>query len=172
MNDYLQIFILAFSILAVAFIISRLLKNQAQNFDERQEMIRGKAYKYTVKVMIIYSGLYVCCSQLMEKEFLITSVALILGMFIGLVAFAVYSIWNEAFFSLDRTPKLSIFVLIAIVLLNSEDAISTITNGNLIENGTLTLESVTLMCAIAFVVILSTLLIKIAINKKAEQEGE
>lgn len=171
MNDYVLIFITAFTILALAFIISKLLKNQQQKFDERQQIVRGKASTYAFKAMMIYGALYLICSQLFEIEFLTTSVALMIDMFVGLVVYAIYSIWNEAFFSLNETPKKHIMILILAFVLNAFNAITSIIDGEIIENGMLTLNSITLICAIAFTVVLTTLLIKIILIKKSELEG-
>lgn len=171
MNEYALVFIIAFTIAVLAFIVARLFKKQKPKFDERQELVRGKAYKHAFLAMLIYGALYISCSLLIEKEFLITSVALIIGMFIGLVVYAVYSIWNEAFFSLNDTPKTYIILLICTAFLNAQSGINTIVDGSIIENGTLALDSVSLICAVSFTIILMTMLIKIVINKKAEQEG-
>ncbi|MEE1075928.1 MAG: hypothetical protein UHY68_01525 [Acutalibacteraceae bacterium] len=171
MNDYVLIFITAFTILALAFIVSKLSKNQQQKFDERQQIVRGKAFTYAFEAMLIYSALYLSCSQLFEIEFLTTSVALMINIFIGLVVYGIYSIWNEAFFSLNEPPKKHTIILILAFVLNAYNAVAEIIDGKIIENGMLTLNSVTLLCAISFTIILVTMLLKIIINKKAEQEG-
>lgn len=172
MNEYTLVFIIAFTIAVLGFITARLLKNQKPQFDERQELIRGKAYKNAFLAVISYGALYISASLLIEKEFLTTSVALIIGMFVGLVVYAVYSIWNEAFFSLNQTPKTYIILLICTAFLNAQSGINTIIDGSIVANGTLALKSISLICAVALTIILMTMLVKIVINKKAEQEGE
>ena len=172
MNEYALVFIIAFTIAVLGFITARLFKKQKPQFDERQELIRGKAYKNAFLAVISYGALYIGASLLIEKEFLTTSVALIIGMFVGLVVYAVYSIWNEAFFSLNQTPKGYIILLICTAFLNAQSGINTIIDGSIVANGTLALESISLICAISFSIILMTMLVKIVVNKKAEQEGE
>lgn len=171
MNEYALVFIIAFTIAVLGFITARLFKKQKPKFDERQELVRGKAYKNAFLAVISYGALYISASLLIEKEFLTTSVALMIGMFIGLVVYAVYSIWNEAFFSLNDTPKTYIILLICTAFLNAQSGINAIIDGSIIENGTLALDSISLICAISFTIILMTMLIKIVFNKKAEQEG-
>ncbi|MEE1124923.1 MAG: hypothetical protein UHK60_01925 [Acutalibacteraceae bacterium] len=176
MNEFsLPFFTIFFIIIIIALIIISILKikNKKSNFDERQELVRGKAYKYAFFSMAIYGAIYLLCSMFIEKEFLTASMALIIDMFIGLVVSGVYSIWNEAFFTLNikQSPKAYIVLLIWVTLLNSYTGISAIIDGNIIENGTLSTASISLIGSISLTIILITILIKFIVNKKAEHKG-
>lgn len=168
MNEQAFAFIIPFVLILLVVITVKLMKKQKCNFDERQELMRGKAFKYAFFSILIYGATYTIISATLEKDFMTTAAALIIGMFIGLIVFAVYNIWNEAFFSLDKTPKAYISIMIITTVLSGYNGIISIKNGSITENGMLSIDSVSLACAITFTIILITTLVKMLYNRRAE----
>ena len=168
MGESIIAFISLIAIVVIVFITTKLRKNQTPKYDERQEMVRGKAYKYAFFTMLIFGALYMYCSLFIESELLLASVALMIDMFIGLVVYAVYSIWNDAFATLNGISKSYIIFLACTVVLNLGNAIGTIKDGSIIANGTLTLDSISLVCAISLTIVLVTMLVKKLMNREAE----
>ena len=168
MGESIIAFISLIAIVVIVFITTKLRKNQTPKYDERQEIVRGKAYKYAFFTMLIFGALYMYCSLFIESEFLLASVALMIDMFIGLVVYAVYSIWNDAFATINGISKSYIIFLVCTVVLNLGNAIGTIKDGSIIANGTLTLDSISLVCAISLTIVLVTMLVKKLMNREAE----
>ena len=168
MGESIIAFISLIAIVVIVFITTKLRKNQTPKYDERQEIVRGKAYKYAFFTMLIFGALYMYCSLFIESELLLASVALMIDMFIGLVVYAVYSIWNDAFATLNGISKSYIIFLACTVVLNLGNAIGTIKDGSIIANGTLTLDSISLVCAISLTIVLVTMLVKKLMNREAE----
>ncbi|MEE0061443.1 MAG: hypothetical protein UE295_11505 [Acutalibacteraceae bacterium] len=172
MNDYLLPILIIVFIFALVLIVSKLAKNKSCNFDERQELIRGRAFKYAFFSILIYVAGYGVISALFEKDFMTTPAALYAGIYIALVIFAVYNIWNESFFALKQTPIPFIVLFSITTICSGYGGISSIKDGSIIENGLLTFDFMSLVASIAFAVIVITILIRLIINKKSEQEGE
>lgn len=171
MTDLLLPIIILIFLVALVLIISKLTKNKNCNFDERQELIRGRAFKYAYFAYLIYGAGYGAVSSLLEKDFMTTPTALLVGMYISLIIFAVYNIWNEAFFAFNQKPISYILIFSITTLCSVFSGISAIIDGSIIENGLLTLDCIGVISSIAFATILITMLIKMILNKKAEQEG-
>ena len=171
MMDYLLPILILVFIFAFVRIISTRAKSKGCGFDERQELIRGRAFKYAFFSILIYVASYGPISALLEKDFMTTSTALFVGIFIALIVFAVYNIWNESFFALKQTPINFILLFSITAICSGYSGICSIRDGSIMENGLLTLECMSVVASIAFAIIVITMLIKIIINKKAEQEG-
>lgn len=171
MTDLLLPIIILIFLVAFVLIISRLTKNKNCNFDERQELIRGRAYKYAFFTYLIYGVGYSAVSSLLEKDFMTTSTAFMVGLYISLIVFAVYNIWNDSFFAFNQKPVSYISLFFIVTICSGIGSITSIRDGSIIENGSLTLDCIGTVCAIAFAIILITMLIKMILNKKAEQEG-
>ena len=171
MTDLLLLIIIFIFIFALILIVSKFSKNKSYNFDERQEIIRGRAFKYAYFSYLIYGAGYGAVSDLLEKDFMTTPTSFLVGMYISLIIFAVYNICNEAFFAFNQKPVSYILIFSITTLCSGFSGISAIIDGSIIENGVLTLDCIGVISSIAFATILITMLIKIIINKKAEQEG-
>ncbi|MEE1280998.1 MAG: hypothetical protein UHK60_01920 [Acutalibacteraceae bacterium] len=171
MTDFLLLIIILIFLIAFVLIISKVAKNKNCNFDERQEIIRGRAFKYAYFAYLIYGAGYGAVSSLLEKDFMTTPTALLVGMYISLIIFAVYNIWNEAFFAFNQKPVSYILIFSITTISSGLSGIDSIIDGSIIENGSLTLDCIGVISSIAFATILITMLIKIIVNKKAEQEG-
>ena len=168
MSGYVCVIFILITLVVPVLITSKLRKNQTPKYDERQEIVRGKAYKYAFFTMLIFGALYMYCSLFVGRELLLASVALMIDMFIGLVVYVVYCIWNEAFATINGISKSYIIFLACTVVLNLGNAIGTIKDGSIIANGTLTLDSISLVCAISLTIVLVTMLVKKLMNREAE----
>jgi hypothetical protein len=171
MTDLLLLIIIFIFIFAFILIVSRFAKNKNCNFDERQEIIRGRAYKYAYFAYLIYGAGYGAVSSLLEKDFMTTSTAFMVGLYISLIVFAVYNICNEAFFAFNQKPVSYILIFSITTLCSGYSGITSIIDGSIIENGVLTLDCIGVISSITFAIILIAMLLKMIINKKAEQEG-
>ena len=89
----------------------------------------------------------------------------------GIVAFTVYCIFKDAFYSIGQNRKGYISLCVLVIIANGIGAIGRIREGTLIEDGVVTFSSCGgLLCAAGFLVILISLLIKEVSDKKEVYE--
>ena len=87
-------------------------------YDERQLIIRGRAYRYAFYTVIIYE----CCMLVLgigEITLPIKDYMLHFGgICLGCVVLACYSIWNDVYWGLNNSPKRYIALFAATAALN------------------------------------------------------
>lgn len=132
-------------------------KNQ---FDERQELVRGKGFQYGFFAIMISNAVLLFMKAFEISLFSDLQVAMALSIVIGISVFACYCIWNDGYFALNekRTGLLISFGCCG--LLNVLITIGHIKDGAIIENGAFTFRSTNLFCALLFFVIFIALLAK------------
>lgn len=132
-------------------------KNQ---FDERQELVRGKGFQYGFFAIMISNAVLLFMKAFEIPLFSDLQVAMVLSIVIGISVFACYCIWNDGYFALNekRTGLLISFGCCG--LLNVLISIKHIKDGAIIENGAFTFRSANLFCALLFFVIFIALLAK------------
>ena len=98
MDDLLIIFIVAliFLLLAIKF------GGKKANYDERQELIRGKGFKYGFLTMILVDALLAVA---VRKIQLAPQLLVLTPLFIGLWVFSIYVLWNSAYFAINQKRK-------------------------------------------------------------------
>lgn len=94
-------------------------KNHTLNweYDERQEFVRGKGYKYgffTMLAAILGIG---CLNNLLPDPIMDTTFAMVLVACLGVLVYAHYCIWRDGYFSLNAKPKLFIAIMAVLSLL-------------------------------------------------------
>lgn len=137
-------------------------------YDERQELVRGKGFKYAFFAMLIYNSVMACLLSVFDSFPIGGSAALEIGIILGLLVYATYAIWNEAYFSLNENPRKVMIALICIGLSNLLLGILQIVEGRFIENGVLTFRSINFFMGIALVFIFAVLVVKQICRKREE----
>ncbi len=129
-------------------------------YDEMQELVRGRAYKYAFWILLIYEALLIiadCCNlDLRSSNYLLQFI----GIIIAVMVHAIYSIWNDAYIGLNTNPKRFAIISVLIALLNLAIGIGSITRVGLLENGMVRDSFANLLCGICFLVIAIVLFIK------------
>lgn len=137
-------------------------------FDERQQFARGKAYKYGFFTLLIYLFLYGVLHDITEYYFGKNLVGISLGICIGVTVFAVVSIWNNAYFSMQENPKRFVLLFALIGILNLGIGISHILHPDeLVDYG-----YINLFIGVMTLVILAALGLRAQRNKQELQEEE
>ena len=133
------------------------VKNQ---FDERQELVRGKGFKYGFFTMMITNATLLCLHILEIPLFSNMEVAMTVSIVIGVSVFASYCIWNDGYFALNENRKSLLIMFGFIGVLNLVIGIGNIFAGVIMENGAFTFRSINLFCSIVFIVVFIMLLLK------------
>lgn len=146
----------------VAIILTFAIKgdeNQAR-FDERQEVVRGRGFKYAFVGFFAWN-MVMFFVDMMQLDLPITlSVSSMTGACLGATIYAVYCIWNDGYFALNQN-RLVILITIAIGgAINLGFACYGIVKGYFLINNQVTIYAVSLVCGIMCVVIWVTLFVK------------
>lgn len=106
--------VLFFIILAIVIAIVIFgSKTKKVNFDERQELIRGRGYKYGFIAMIIGS-LIVLYLDLFDIK-VSTNVAAVVPLFTGVFVYSIYDVINHAYFGTNEKRQWSVGIIFLIV---------------------------------------------------------
>ena len=129
-------------------------------YDERQEVLRGRGFKYGFFVMmfcnLIYALLWIGFGQLPID----TGTYMILTVVIGVAVYANYCIWNDCYFSLNENRSR---LMIAFAVIGGSNLIIGLTNlfhGNAIESGKMNYHSINLFCGLLFMEIFFALCLR------------
>lgn len=107
------------------------------SFDERQQIVRGRGFKYGFFAWLIFDAVCIVTDIGLEERFMDLSLTLLSGMLIGLAVYASYCIWNDGYISLNQSPKRIMIILAAGGILNLVCAAYRFQQG-MLENGKLT----------------------------------
>lgn len=135
-------------------------------FDERQQLVRGRGFKYAFFALVICNAVYAAADAAMEEKMIDASVGICAGVVISAVVYACYCIWNEGYFALNESPKRVLIAFVLIALLNfGVFARSAMKNG-IFEDGVLSVSCMNLLCGVMFLVVFATMLLKWIQNKR------
>lgn len=149
-------------LLCVAVILAWTKKGRSVKcqFDERQELIRGRGAKYGF-FTLLFCNLVMFTLELAEVPiFADTEVLTAMTCLIGICVYVVYCIWHEGYFALNENRGRLIAVFAVITILNFACGAMNIAHGEMIEDGRLTFRCINLLCGIVFLVIFATMLLK------------
>lgn len=140
------------------------------NYDERQELNRGRAFKGGFYTVLICCGV-IWILGMSKYEFNCDAgfLAGIAGSF-GLMVFGVIAVALDAYLALNDRPGTTIGCMAAIAIVNYLTFLMNYNIGSVVRDGKLTSGCVNLMLAIALTVILGAVLIKRLMDKGGGDE--
>ncbi len=154
-----------------------LLKAANQNhkmkteYDERQKIIRGKAYQIAWYVMVIYEVLMMVL-HIGEISLPVSEYVLHFGgVLVSAIVLAVYCIWKDVYWGLNSNRRRYSIIFLATGLLNAIPVYFSAKEGTLFANGETGPQLVNLMVLIMLVVLGITLIAKDAADRNAGREG-
>lgn len=171
---YIAGIICGLAICVVIGLIFRLRRGKKSNqgkveYDERQLLARGRAYKAGFFVTLIYCLLFAALS-VTEIAFFQSVTGMLIGVFLGIAVFAVTAIRNDAYLGLNENKRSFLILGIIVAAANLIIGVCNGLEGNLLKDGQLTFDCLNLMVGILFTVIVAALLIHDRQNKKEETE--
>ena len=172
--------ITAWSLIAVCFIVGVIFfflffrKHKgvfSKEYDERQIIGRGQAYKAAFFTLLAYNFACAiingCGIKWWDPE-----VGLLVGLFVSITVFAVIAITKDALYGIHTQSKSVISVFLLVIVVESIAFVVQCIDGDVVEDGVLSLGFISLAAAVCFAVMLIAYLIH---NKKAkllEESGE
>lgn len=136
-------------------------------YDERQLIVRGRAFTVAYAAIMIYLAVWLVLNA-MDLPFFTNRHSVLLGLLLSVGIFAGYSIFNDAYFRTSDRPKTWIVLFAVVSLLNLGIGIS-----RLARAGTMTdrvFENANLMTGVMTTAILVCVLIKQAMDRRGEGE--
>lgn len=141
-------------------------KKLKRKYDERQELIRGRGFKYAFYTMVTISMLYsitlIGLGELPIEE----SAAIVIIVIMGIGVYAWYTILNDGYFALNERVPQTVITFIIIAIANFMIGISAWLDGGMVKNGVITFECLNLVCAIFLLITVLVILIKQHKDKK------
>lgn len=138
-------------------------------YDERQQSVRGKGFKYGFFAMIIVNMLIIILKVGRVPVPVQMEVQTFLSILVGVLVYAVYSIWHDGYFALNENKKRVLVAFGVIGLANIGIGIANIMSGEMLQNGQLNYQSINLLCGIMFVLLFLVIALKDA-NQSREVE--
>lgn len=105
--SYVTIFVIIVLLVQVLKEI-KMQNPSGKQYDERQILIQGKAYKYAFFTLLSYFIGIGIVSLYFENEFATTYVYTILGTCLGLIVFVTYSVFKDAYIGMKNNINTSI----------------------------------------------------------------
>lgn len=135
-------------------------------FDERQEAIRGKGFKYAFFTLLIYDAAYGLIDLCLTETYADTLLMLMIGIAVSVVVYAGYAIWHESYFALNESPKKFLVSFTVIAMVNLVLTGIYANEGWLVQNGRLTFYWANLVAGLMFFAIMIILGVKLLVVKK------
>lgn len=147
-------------------------KKAKTEYDERQQRIRGKAYKYGFYTMMIYNLLMGMTAIGDIPLPLSTGIICFCGLMAGACVVIAYTIWNDAYWGINSNPIRYLIIFVLALLINAAIAVKAIVSGDMIVDGQLQGAFINLLCALLFVFVAVLLLIKKSVGFDENEEDE
>lgn len=115
-------FVIIYVIVILLIRVLRGLKNQnkvAKQYDERQLLIQGKAYKYAFFTLLTYFIGIGVLNVVVERDFATTYVYSCIGLCLGLLVYVTYSLFKDAYIGLEESANLSIGIAFLVGICNA-----------------------------------------------------
>lgn len=159
--------IFALTIFAAIFFAIKDRQNH-QQLDERQLLLRGRGYKYAFWTVLVANVLYSLASIHFDHPLATPFVASLATIMLGGTVFSCYCIFQDAFPVKNKRGWVVAWILVYLSLLSSQFA--KITSGRVayINNGMLTDEATGPMILATYLAILVSFLIKVVIDRREE----
>ena len=140
------------------------------DFDERQQLLRGKAFGRAFFAMIGFSILYWMATQLiLQRPIMEDGLSSMICVFLGVGVFGIDCILHDAYFTVRNKPKTYIILFTAVTICQIPAAVINVSEGTVVENGVLTFSVLPIVCAVLFLCILCAILIKQMADRKEEE---
>ena len=117
-------FVVAFFVLLVLVCVLKRKKNDfSKQYDERQLLIQGKAYKYAFFTLVIYHLVIGMLTMILKIDFATTYVYMLIGLCVGVIVYVTYSLFHDAYIGMDESKNLSAGVAFFVGVCNAGSAL-------------------------------------------------
>lgn len=139
-------------------------------YDERQQVLRGRGYMYSFYTMVVYECVMLVLSigriTLPAEDYVLHY----LGIILGCGVLGVYSVWNDVYWGLNNNRRRYVIIIIVLAVINLLPVIGSFRAGEFLKDGKLSYGFVNLSCLIFLAIFPLTYLIKKMVGKETESE--
>ena len=157
-----------FTGILVSIVLIRMMRKDRAlkaEYDERQELIRGKAYKGAFFVSLIGNAIIICLADVFSKYISIT-LLLFSVMLLSVLVYAVYCIMKDAYFGLNDSPLRFIVICAVIGIFNFVIGAVTICKEHPTLTSTYPSGYLNVVCGLMFMVLFFAMMMKKIISKQ------
>ena len=159
-------------------IIWKFSKNKMKGkFDERQELVRGRGYKYACFTLLglLTLDLLLECFRAFEVLPITRELYLFFMILVGVMVYALYCVKNDSYFGVGMDTRTYRAVMWIVIVCNAISAVSGLMDGGAMEDGKLAFGPwAALIFVIAFIILMISLKVRSrsADLEEAEEEEE
>ena len=157
--------------MALIFIIVRRatsrLNEPQREYDERQQLLRGKAFTAAFFTLLGYLAIWMMLNAL-EVGFFATRLSILVGIMLSIVVFVAYCVFHDAYFRVSERPLPWLFMTAGIAVLNLVIGVARLLRGATLQERLY--ENANLLMGAAFAVILVCIAIKRGMDRRSEAE--
>ncbi len=153
----------------IVYAIAQKDNSMKQNYDERQELNRGRGAKYGFYTMFFLNMILFLVEAAGVHLPMSAGLALFISTLVGGCVFAVYCVWKEAYYALNQKAKVFTGTLFVIGIFNLVIGVKAFADGVAFQNNQFTLRSLNLFCGIMMIILCGSMLLK-KVCKDREEE--
>ncbi|MBR6237807.1 MAG: hypothetical protein IKQ83_02035 [Lachnospiraceae bacterium] len=163
--------IIGLILVVILFRFANTDKKLKTEYDERQEKVRGKAYKYAFYTALAVQAL-LCTASICQIEIPIEDYILhFMGILFGCLVLGAYCIWNGVYWGLNNDHKRYGVVFAVCIVLNLIAVVGPVMAGMLFEkDGKIGMPALNFLIIFMMAVFGIEFLIKGAIDKKTDAD--
>lgn len=162
----------ALSAALICYIIYKKNHPESCKYDERQELMRGKAFKYAFFTQLAYNCVMMVMNPILPL-WADYSMQIFIGVIFSAFVYAVICIRNDAYISFREKPRVYITMFLAVGAVNVFITVMNLTIGTpYVQDGMLTFRAANPICAILLITLAIVLAVKAGREKRNDAERE
>lgn len=160
-------------VIIIALVVYKVSGNPWKGYyDERQELIRGRGYKYACFTLLILMAvdMLIEVTGFIDKLPVANEAIMFIFIITGVLVYAIYSIMHDAYLGIGQNGKSYTVMILFIVVVNLLAAVMSIRNDDVFEGGKFsTGVCMQLVSVVAFAAVLIAMWARKAQIKKQEE---
>ena len=136
-------------------------------YDERQQIARGRAFTWAYATLLVYLALWMILRGL-EVPFFMESLSVAVGALLSIAVFVGYSVFHDAYFKASESPRAWIVIICAIGLLNTGIGLHHLLTGATLRERLY--ENMNLFVGLLLVATLAFIVIKRAMDRHSAED--
>ncbi|HIR27707.1 MAG TPA: hypothetical protein IAB84_07030 [Candidatus Choladousia intestinigallinarum] len=141
-------------------------------YDERQELFRGRGYKAGFFTFIGYCILYAVLHDIAEVRVISATAAMFAGICLSVSVYACYCIRHDSYLALNEKPVRIIVTFFLVSLLNLGIGVYHFVQGNMVEDGVVSITAMNPICGLMMVVVAFAMLFRYRSERRHLEEEE
>ena len=139
-------------------------------YDERQELVRGRGFKYGFFTLLIYEWLNILFGGLLEG-IVIREVIIFFGMALSVMVYVSYAILKDGYIALNENPQRIGITFLILAVGNIFIGALGISSGEIFEDGAISHSAINLVLGVMMLCMVGLLLVK-KYGRKGAIEGQ